>query len=199
MKDLPFSQAAENNREPILAVLRTILTDARSVLEVGAGTGQHAVFFAEALPAVRWQATERADAMSMLQPRLGATSLDNLPDPQILDIATRPWSVDSADAIYTANTLHIVSEELVEAFFRGCEEVGRSSTQLIVYGPFNYGGEFTTESNARFDDWLKDRDPRSGVRDFEWVNTLAEQAGYALRDDYEMPANNRLLHWEKSE
>ena len=198
MKDLPYSQAAANNREPILALLRTILAGPRSVLEVGAGTGQHAVFFAEALPAVRWQATERADALSMLQPRLSRAHLPNLPEPQPLDIADQPWPVAKADAIYTANTLHIVAEDLVEAFFRGCGEVGQAGTPLIVYGPFNYGGEFTTESNAHFDLWLKDRDPRSGVRDFEWVNALAGDAGYDLRGDYEMPANNRLLYWEKA-
>ncbi len=198
MSELPFSQAAENNRLPILEVLRPTLRKLDSVLEVGSGTGQHAVSFAEALPDLRWQASERAEALPLLQPRLHAAALSNLPEPIVIDLGLRPWEAQPADAIYTANTLHIVEESLVEAFFLGCEEHSCTGNHLFVYGPFNYGGEFTTESNARFDLWLKDRDPRSGIRDFEWVNGLAERAGYTLRADHEMPANNRLLHWEKT-
>jgi hypothetical protein len=125
-----------------------------------------------------------------------AAKLANLAEPLVLDIEEQPWSVPAPGAIYTANTLHIVSETLVEAFFRGCGDLARLGTQLVVYGPFNYAGRFTTESNARFDEWLKQRDPQSGIRDFEWVNELAANAGYRLSADHAMPANNRLLHWE---
>lgn len=199
---LPFSQPAENNREPILAELRRLLADASSVVEIGAGTGQHAVAFAQALPHLTWQPTEHPDALPMLCPRCAAADLDNLSPPLALDIGQRPWSWsdngDNAawpDALYTANTLHIVSETLVEALFAACGEQATADSLLIVYGPFNYSGDYTSESNRRFDGWLKARDPASGIRDFEWVNGLAERGGYALEDDVAMPANNRLLCW----
>lgn len=195
VKELPFSQAAQNNREPILRHLQSILRDTDSVLEIGSGTGQHAAYFARALPDLRWQASERAEALPLLLPRLQAETRAQLPDPLVLDIAQDPWRAPPVGAIYTANTLHIVSEALVEEFFRGCSQLRRDGTQLIVYGPFNYGGRFTTESNARFDDWLKERDPASGIRDFEWVDELAQSAGFRLCADEAMPANNRLLHW----
>ena len=198
MDGLPFSQAAQNNREPILAELQRLLAGRESVLEVGAGTGQHAVYFASQLPELRWQPTEHPLAVDMLEPRCAQAGLDNLHKPLALDMAERPWPVTWPDAVYTANTLHIVSEDLVEAFFNACGEQSSSDSLLLVYGPFNYDGRYTSESNARFDDWLKARDPESGIRDFEWLDTLAGRGGYGLVEDVAMPANNRLLCWQKA-
>lgn len=205
MDGYPFSQAAENNREPILRELTGLLADARTVLEIGAGTGQHAVAFARAFPDARWQPTEHPQVLTQLRPRCEAAALPNLLRPWPLDIRDQPWDLpaeilDGAawpDAVYTANTVHIVSKTTVEALFDACAAQGKRGSRLVVYGPFNYRGRFTSESNARFDDWLKDRDPASGIRDFEWVDSLARQAGFGLLEDIAMPANNRLLAWER--
>ena len=194
---LPFSQPAENNSGPILGQLQRLLERAQSVVELGAGTGQHAVAFARALPHLHWQPTEHPRSMATLRPRCEAAALANLAPPVALDITERPWSGDWPDALYTANTLHIVSETVVEALFAECGLRARDASRLIVYGPFNYGGNYTSDSNAQFDDWLHARDPQSGIRDFEWVNELAEAAGYSLLEDIAMPANNRLLCWEQ--
>jgi SAM-dependent methyltransferase len=193
---LPFAQSAENNREPILAELPRLLEDRNSVLEIGAGTGQHAVAFAGALTHVQWQPTEHPDTLVTLRPRVEAAALANLASPAALDIAEGPWPSVWPDAVYTANTLHIVSRELVEQLFHALGEHATPGSRLLVYGPFNYNGSFTTPSNEQFDAWLRERNPVSGIRDFEWVDGLAQAAGYALVEDVTMPANNRLLCWE---
>ncbi|MEM6483511.1 MAG: DUF938 domain-containing protein [Pseudomonadota bacterium] len=195
--DLPFSQAAANNSEPILGQLRSLLADRRRVLEIGAGTGQHAVHFAAALPHLEWQPTDHQDALATLGPRCKAAQLSNVLAPKALDIASGPWPSPWPDAVYTANTLHIVATDLVEALIVACGERAKIGSLLIAYGPFNCGGSYTSESNECFDQWLKDRDPRSGIRDQEWVDGLANEAGYAPKTDVAMPANNRLLVWEK--
>jgi len=197
MDSLPFSQAAENNRGPILAELRRLLADARSVLEIGAGTGQHAVAFSAALPWLHWQPSEHPAALHMLRPRCEAARQDNLGAPVTLDLLAWPVDQPWPDALYTANTLHIVAASTVETLLRTCGERGHLGSRLIVYGPFNYDGDYTSDSNAEFDAFLRRRDPASGIRDFEWVDGLADAAGYALVEDIAMPANNRLLCWEK--
>lgn len=196
-EELPFSQAAENNRGPILAQLQRLLAKAQSVLEIGSGTGQHAVAFAEALPQLSWQPTEHPSALAQLRPRCTAAGLSNLLPPQPLDILDRPWRLPGTEVLYTANTLHIVARPSVEALFSACASLVPVPRLILVYGPFNYRGQYTSDSNARFDAWLHKRDPESGIRDVEWVNALAVDAGYVLREDIAMPANNRLLAWER--
>lgn len=196
MLPLPFSQAAENNREPILAQLRELLADARSVLEIGAGTGQHAEYFAAQFPQLRWTPTEHPDALDTLRPRCSASALPNLQEAQTLDVYAQPWDITWPDALYTANTLHIMARSGVEALFSACAQAPVGSL-LIAYGPFNYNGAYTSPSNESFDAWLKERDSRSGIRDFEWVDELAGSAGYRLQRDAAMPANNRLLCWKR--
>lgn len=169
------------------------------MLELGAGTGQHAVAFAAALPALHWQPSEHPDALSTLRLRCEAVSAPNLLPVIPLDICSTLWPTPWPDAVYTANTLHIVSKSSVEALFQACGTQGRSASQLIVYGPFNYAGQYTSASNADFDLWLKARNPESGIRDFEWVDGLATAAGYVLLEDIAMPANNRLLVWRKEQ
>lgn len=195
--DLPFSQAAANNSAPILAELVHILAERKQVLEIGAGTGQHAVHFASALTHLQWQPSEHPDALTMLRPRCQAAQLANVLEPIALDVFCGPWPSPWPDAVYTANTLHIIAPEAVQALFAGCAAHASPGSLLLVYGPFNYGGRYTSESNARFDLWLKELDSRSGIRDQEWVNALAQQAGYALQQDIAMPANNRLLVWQQ--
>lgn len=197
MSDLPFSQACENNKQPILDVLLRHLDDCRSVLEIGGGTGQHAVYFAQHFAKVLWQSTDVPGNVDALNLRIEQAQLENLPRAIALDVNQKPWPSVSGDALFTANSLHIMSADSVENFFT---EVGdHCKRKLLVYGPFKYAGEFTTESNAHFDLWLKDRDPQSGVRDFEWVNRLAGAAGFELLEDNAMPANNQLLVWQAKE
>lgn len=195
--DLPFSQACENNKQPILEALARHLTEPAAVLEIAGGTGQHAVHFAAALPHLHWQTTDIPDNVSTLAQRPAAANLANLPAPLALDVNESQWPVEATDVVYSANCLHIISVAEVEHFMAGVGRCLQQGGLLIVYGPFKYSGEFTSPSNGDFDGWLKARDPDSGVRDFEWVNKLAEQQGLVLVEDIDMPANNQLLVWKR--
>lgn len=195
---LPFSQACENNKGPILKVLRRHLDGRLAVLEIGGGTGQHAEHFARSLPHVRWQSSDVPDAVGALNRRIRAAGLANLPDAVALDVDRPPRPGGRFDAVFTANSLHIMAAPSVENLFAGLGALLGDGARLLVYGPFRYGGDFTTPSNARFDLWLKARDPASGVRDFEWVDALARKAGLALVEDNAMPANNQLVVWRRA-
>jgi len=195
MPEKPHSPACERNREPILAVLREHFAARRQVLEIGSGTGQHAVFFAAAMPWLQWQASDRAEYLPGTRAWLDDARLPNTPAPLELDVLAA-WPALDVDAVFSANTLHIMGWDGVQALFEGVGKLlADSGDTLIVYGPFNYGGAYTSDSNRQFDAWLKARDPRSGIRDFEAVDALAEAAGLRLLADIEMPANNRCLVW----
>ena len=198
IRPLPFSQASENNKRVILEVLAQHLTGGDSVLEIGGGSGQHAVFFATCLRELHWQSSDVLSNVDSLNLRISAAQLPNLPAAISLDVNDPDWSCPCCNVIYSANSLHIMSTASVEKFFSGAGTKLRDNGVLLAYGPFKYDGAFTTESNAHFDLWLKDRDPRSGVRDFEWVNDLAENAGLTLLEDNAMPANNQFLVWKKT-
>lgn len=199
VQPLPFSEACERNKGPILDVLRRWLHEPGLVLEVGAGTGQHAVHFARNLPHLSWQPTEQFDNLAALAARIAVEGPCNLLAPAELDVAAATWpcDADSVDAVFTANTLHIVSWPLVQSFFQGVGRVLRDDGLLIVYGPFRYAGQFTAHSNSAFDDMLRSRDPASGIRDFEAVDALAAAQGLALVEDCAMPANNQTLVWRR--
>jgi hypothetical protein len=195
---LPFSQACENNKRYILAHLIRLFAGCGEALELGSGSGQHAVWFAEHMPWLRWQPTDLAENLSTLRPRCEAYVGDKLLAPQTLDVSIHPWPVAVPDAIFTANSLHIMPFSSVETLFTALGEQAGKGTVLVVYGPFNYGGHYTSESNARFDQWLAAQHPLSAIRHFEQVDELAHNAGFLLEEDNEMPANNRLLVWRKS-
>ncbi|MUV14553.1 DUF938 domain-containing protein [Noviluteimonas gilva] len=192
----PFAPACERNRDPILAVLRTQFADRRSVLEVGSGTGQHAVYFAAAMPWLSWQCADLPAQLPGIRLWLDEAGLPNTPPPFALDVGG-PWPTGPYDAVFSANILHIVGWPEVEAFFDGVGRVLGADGMLVVYGPFNTGGRYTSESNREFDAWLKARDARSGIRDVEAVQKLAAQAGLQVVDDVAMPANNRCLVWRR--
>lgn len=194
---LPFSEACERNKEPILEILRPLLADRWRVVEVGAGTGQHAVHFARQLTHVDWQPTDRTEYLPGIVARIAAEGTANLRSPIELDVMQGEWPPFAADAVYSANTLHIMSWPEVEAFFRGVGRILGAGGLLVVYGPFRYAGRFTSESNAAFDRSLRSRDPASGIRDFEAVSVLAAAQGFELEADHAMPANNQLLVWER--
>jgi len=195
LMDLPFSDACERNKGPILDVLRSAFADRRHVIEIGAGTGQHAVHVARHLPHVEWQPTDRAEYLPGLAARIAAEGPSNLVGPIELDLLAEPWPAITGDALFSANTLHIMSWPAVQALFAGLPRVLEHGGVVAIYGPFKYGGRCTTESNAAFDAMLRERDPRSGLREFEAVNALAEGAGLVLEADHAMPANNQLLVW----
>ncbi|WP_394695898.1 DUF938 domain-containing protein [Pseudoxanthomonas japonensis] len=193
----PFAPSCERNQGPILEVLQRHLAETRCVLEIGSGTGQHAVHFAAAMPWLTWQSSDRADNLPGIAAWLDEAALPNTPPAVELDVDGR-WPAARFDAVFTANSLHIMGWPQVEAFFAGVGGILEQNGLLIVYGPFNYGGDFTSDSNRAFEQWLKERDPASGIRDFEAVDALARAIGLALVEDNAMPANNRALVWQKT-
>jgi SAM-dependent methyltransferase len=195
---LPFSPACERNKGPILERLAPALAGSRRVLEVGSGTGQHAVHFAAAMPALEWQPSDLPEHLPGLRARFAFEAPPNVLAPLALDVRSRPWRTGTVDAIYTANTLHIMSWSDVVAFFGGVADVLAPGGALCVYGPFRYDGAHTSPSNAEFDLLLRERDPASGIREFAAVDALATQAGLAFVADHALPANNRLLHWRRA-
>ena len=198
MPPKPYSPSCERNRDPILEVLRRHLGSARHVLEIGSGTGQHAVHFAAAMPWLVWQATDRAEHLPGIRTWLDEEGLPNTPAPLTLDVATGPWPEEPFDALFSANTLHIMGWPEVEAFFAGLANVLAEQATLVVYGPFNYGGQFTSDSNRAFDASLRARDAKMGIRDFESIDALARGIGLRLVEDVAMPANNRCLVWRRA-
>ncbi len=208
MTSKPYSESCERNSAPILQVLQQHLGQARSVLEIGSGTGQHVVHFAAAMPWLRWQASDQCDYLPGIRQWLDEAALPNTPAPlelqAVIGEGLQPLpplpvhdGVAGFDAVFSANTLHIMGWEEVQALFAGLPSLMAPDGLFIAYGPFNYNGAFTSDSNRNFDGWLKARDPRSGIRDFESVDALARAQQLELREDVAMPANNRCLVWRR--
>ncbi len=194
----PVAESCLRNQDAILEQLLPLLADRKTVLEIASGTGQHAVHFGRAMPYLRWQTSELAANHPGIHAWLNEAGLPNVLPPVHLDVNDGRWPVETVDAVFNANTVHIVSWPSVQTMFAGIGQVLAAGGLLVLYGPFNYEGAFTSESNARFDLWLKNRDPQSGIRDFEAVCELAAQQELQLQDDIAMPANNRLLVWRKT-
>ncbi len=206
MHDKPFSQACENNKEPILQVLREIFPGSAKVLEIGSGSAQHAVYFCHKMPQLHWQPSERPENIEGILAwrnwAIAHWNLHNMAPPLVLDVNDPNWPVTSMDGVFTANTVHIMDWDSVRTFIPKAAACLSDHGHLCIYGPFNYPNpdghiRYTSASNARFDSWLKQRDPRSGIRDLPAIQELAQQAGLGLLQDHTMPANNRLLVWQK--
>jgi SAM-dependent methyltransferase len=194
---LPFSAASERNKDPILDVLRARFAASVDVLEIGSGTGQHAVHFARALPHLTWHPTEQLAYLEDLAERVKIEGTPNVRTPTVLDVRQAVWPLRAVDAIFTANTLHIMSWPEVAAAFRGIGGALVPGGVLCIYGPFRYDGGYTSQSNREFDRMLQERDPQSGLRDIRAVTELAGQYGLRLDADHDLPANNRLLVFAK--
>jgi len=192
-----FSAPCVRNREPILSVLAEVLATSHRVLEVGSCTGQHAAAFATALPHLLWQPTDQALYVPGLRANLQQNAPANVLPAKQLDVQCDTWPAGDYDAVFTANTLHIMSLVQVEATFLGVGNLLRSESLFLIYGPFNYGGAYTSASNQAFDVSLQRRDPLSGIRDIEYITSLADRHALKLVNDFAMPANNRLLVWRK--
>lgn len=194
----PFSEACEQNKQPILSVLQVLFEHRSAVLEIGSGTGQHAVYFGKHLPHLIWYTSDVIAHHAGIQQWLDEAQLHNVRAPLRLDVACDAWPILAVDAVFSANTTHIMSWTEVESFFTGVGSLLPTQGLFALYGPFNVNGAYTSPSNARFDQWLKQCDPLSGIRDFSELNLLAEQANLNFLHDYEMPVNNRMLVWQKA-
>jgi len=192
-----LSEAAERNKRPILEKLLPLLADRQSVLEIGSGTGQHAVFFAPALPNLIWQPTELPNRLTVLVSLCRTHPSENLATPLPLDIDDDNWPAVQTDAVFTANTLHIIHWPQVCRLFQQVGELLPQQGLFCTYGPFNIDGNYTSDSNAQFDQWLRKRDTGSGIRDMVDLQNMAEQYNLSLQHNFAMPANNRLLVWRK--
>lgn len=194
---LPISEACERNKGPILELLKLVFADRQSVLEIGSGTGQHALHFAQQLPHLNWQPSDFGNYLPGLQARLQTSALPNLRAAIELDVRSGNDLGGEYDAVFSANTLHIMSADAVENFFELVGSTLKKGGKLVVYGPFNYKGNYSSPSNQQFDMHLKSQNPESAIRDCEWVNSLAEAEGFKLIKDIAMPANNQCIVWER--
>ncbi len=193
----PYSQSCENNKEPILQLLKRVFARSRRVLEIGSGTGQHSVYFAPNLPHLEWYTSDLEENLAGIRMWIEEQPAENLFPPMVLDVNAGEWPFEDFDAVFSANTAHIMYWPDVEAMFHGVAKYLPFRGRFALYGPFCYRGVHTSESNVRFDQSLRARDPGMGVRDMEALEQLAEAGGLMLLEDNEMPANNRVLVWEK--
>jgi len=193
----PFSPSSEENKHVILQEIQQWLSDLNTVLEIASGTGQHAVHFAESMPLLTWQTSDLLESHSGIDLWIKESGLTNIHPPLKINVSEDNWPEETYDAVYSANSFHIMSKENVVDFFNHVSSVLNSTGLVIIYGPFNYNGQFTSPSNANFDIWLKQRNEKSGIKDFEFCNELALKSGLKLVDDIEMPQNNRILIWKK--
>ena len=190
-----FSQACENNKYAIAEVLKSVFTQPGLVLEIGSGSGQHAAHMVSALPHIQWQPSDTGETLESINAYKDELGLDNFLLPAHLNVLDSPWSISEADGVFSANTAHIMSWIEVVEMFSGVGGLLTDGQSFCLYGPFNYGGNFTSDGNKRLDAWAKSINPKSGIRDFEAVVQLGHDTGFSLMKDYEMPANNRLLHF----
>ncbi len=194
----PYSQAAENNKGPILRILKSVFAPSRLVLEIGSGTGQHAVHMAEYLPHLQWQPSDLVSNHAGIRYWLDDYVHGNMRDLIELDVSKDQWPL-GFDAVFSANTAHIMAWNVTLTMLEQVSQRLPQGGVFALYGPFNYGGAYTSASNEAFDHWLKQQNPEQGIRDFERVNEIVSSNNVSLVHDHAMPANNRLLVWKKGE
>ena len=197
MKKKPVSDACKRNQDPILEVLRQILETKDFVFEIGSGTGQHAVYFAQNLPDITWVTSDFKSNHEGIKMWKSESGLKNLQGPRTFSIGETPLPNLPVTAVFCANVLHMISWEKVCLLFKEFGERLNSGAKIIIYGPFNYANQFTSESNRNFDLWLRNRDEHSSIKDFEKVVYEIQNFDFSLQKDYEMPANNRTLYFLK--
>ena len=198
MNTISFSTAAERNRQPILDQLRLLMPLEGSVLEIGSGTGQHAVFFSRNLPELLWQPSDMEENLTGLQACFSAEANERILPLLKLDVVSDPWPGRSYDAAYSANTAHIMPWEAVIAMFAGVAAHLVTHARFCLYGPFNIDNRFTSQSNALFDTHLRAQDSQMGIRDMAAVEALANLHHMQLEQKLAMPANNFMLVFNKS-
>ncbi len=196
-QEKPYSQACENNKPFILERLGPVFKKPGTILEVGTGTGQHAVHFARHLPHLTWQPSDHPDNYQLCLPWLEDAGLTNILAPAPLDVSDSEWPIPDIQGAFSANTAHIMAWEEVEAMFSGLAVRLRAGDAFCLYGPFNYNGTWTSESNRQFDQYLRARNAHMGIRHIEDMEDMATRTGLVLESDFDMPANNRFLVWRK--
>ena len=194
----PYAESCVQNQDVILKQLQTLCPDPASILEIGSGTGQHAVHFAAHLPHLKWYTSDRLENHPGIKLWLDESLLNNLHYPIDLDVKQGNWPELNIDIVYSANTAHIMSQSEVEYFVKGVGKLLNENGLFILYGPFNYNGLYTSESNQHFDNWLKQRDSQSGIKDFDFLDSIAKQSGLVFNQQIEMPVNNKILCWKKT-
>ena len=192
----PYSESCEQNKDVILSIIQPYLSSGTKVLEIGSGTGQHAVHFASHNPDIEWQPSDRLLYIEGINAWIADAACSNIKPVIELDVL-KQWPSDRYNLVFTANTFHIMGKQAVKICLETVSNCLLSNGYFIVYGPFNYNQQYTSPSNQNFDDWLKANDPDSGIKDFEWVCDITQRAGLRLIDDVEMPANNRILIWQQ--
>ena len=200
-KTAAFSPACERNRKPILNELKTIVrSEDRILLEIGSGTGQHAAYMAPQLTNILWYPTDMEDKIAGIEQWRQEANCERIQPSQVFRVGESNWPLqsDQADMVFTANTFHIMPADLVAQLIQQVGENMHKGSRFVVYGPFTYGGDFTSESNREFDRQLKATAEHQGIRDFEWIDGLFQQAGFRCLKDVSMPANNQLLAYVKT-
>ncbi len=193
-----FSEACERNKESILNTIKPYLNYSKSLLEIGSGTGQHAAYFASAMPQLTWQTSDLRENHPSIIAWIESSELNNLRKPFTLDVSSRYWDIEPVDAIFTANTAHIMSWDSVKSMFSGVGKNLKPGGHFLIYGPFNVAGKFTSESNEKFNLWLQQQNPDSAIRDYEDILSHARHNGLSLIERHQMPANNMLLAFQKN-
>lgn len=195
--DREYSDACDANRAPILGILKDAFAACRTILEIGSGTGQHAVYFGKHLPHLAWQTSDVLKNHASINAWHKEAGLANVLPAITLDVSGNDWPATSYEGVFSANTTHIMDRAAVVAMFSGIGRILESGGIFCLYGPFNYHGRFSSLSNERFDQWLKERDPESGIKNKEELDKLATDNAMLLIADHEMPVNNRILIWKK--
>ncbi len=196
MNKKPFAAAAQQNQDVILNVLQKEFHHAKKVLEIGSGTGQHAAFFSEHLPHLIWQASDKLENIPGIS--MWLQDCENTPSPITLDVLGA-WPKDKYDSAFAANVAHIMHWNEIEAMFTGLGNTLSEHAVFCLYGPFNINGNYTSASNERFDQWLKNRDPLACIRDKDDLTKLASKNNLVISCEYQMPANNMIICWKKTE
>ena len=197
MMQRPYAESCDQNKQVIFDVIKEEFSNPGDLLEIGSGTGQHAVYFSEHLLHINWQTSEVEDQLAGIKLWMQDVNHNRMRSPIVIDVIDELWPSKEMDYVFTANTAQIISWPHVLGMFKGVGKVLKPGGKFVQYGPFNYNGEYTSASNAQFDVWLKQRDPNSGIRNFQDIEKLAAENGMSLYQDYEMPANNRILVWQK--
>jgi len=194
----PFSQACENNKKPILEVISKHFENSELVLEIGTGTAQHALYFAKKLKQLYWQTSDQQQYLEGINLCLNEYRKYNLGRPLTIDVMQSNWQIEHCDGVFSANTSHIMNWQMVKNMFVGVGHILMPEKHFCLYGPFNFNGQYTSDSNEAFDKMLRDRDPNSGLRNFEDLQRLAESQGLSFHKQYDLPANNKILVWQQT-
>lgn len=197
MTERPFAESAARNAAPILEVLRREFRAARDVLEIGSGTGQHAVTFAAEMPQLRWQTSDLDENRAGIRAWIGEAGLDNVMPPLLLDVRDASVAPASFDAAFSANTAHIMGMDGVRRMFSIVGDALRSDGVFCLYGPFRIGGAFNAPGNEAFDADLRQRDAMMGIRDLETLDQFGAACGLHRKRLLAMPSNNYIAVWKR--